>query len=99
MPMATVVPAGSRPARRRRRPEILLLAAVFAIAFTSGLVTSRLLHRGRVQAEAERLSQTFIEQAIRLEIIKVDQDRLSELERLVATSCVDGNAGPTVPDP
>ena len=59
------------------RPTILLVVAVFVVAFASGFVSSRLLYQDRVREEGQRRFDEFLLVADRLGII--DHERLDEL--------------------
>ncbi len=65
----------------RQYPEILLVATVFVVAFISGYATSLLWHRDRVNREANRQAKTFLSEAIHQGILRVDYERLAELQR------------------
>ena len=71
--------------QRKHRPTILLFAATFLAAFSSGFASSLILNRDRVQREAVQMSRTFIEDAIQAGIIRVDQVRLAEIGRRATT--------------
>ena len=66
--------------QRRHYPTNLIFVDVFVVAYASGFASSLIFHRDRVRQEAEQMSRLFIVEAIRADIIRMDQVRLAETE-------------------